>query len=74
MCLSTIVEDEYKFEFSQFGTFNTFQGILPLILGLKIKLISVILYIVLGQFHLSTTVDTIYSVFSDITPRVYKVP
>ena len=65
MCLSTIVEDEYKFEFSQFGTF---QGILPLIIGLKIKLISVILYIVLGQFHLPTTVDTIYRVFSDITP------
>ena len=74
MCLSTIVEDEYKFEFPQFGKFNTFQGILPLIIGLKIKLISVILYFVLGQFHLSTTLDTIYSVFSDITPQVYKVP
>ena len=67
MCLSTIVEDEYKFDFSQFGTFNTFQAILPLIIGLKIT-ISVILHIVLGQFHLPTTVDAIYRVFSDITP------
>ena len=68
-CVSALLlKMNTKFEFSQFGTFNTFQGILPLIIGLKIKLISVILYIVLGQFQLLTTVDTIYRVFSDITP------